>query len=127
MNVVKSDYGHVIAYLRATPAPAMRSFSTETGNGWQLKYYPAPEIFTPSNTYWLPGMTPPGLDPKQAQPQLEKALAESKRIWVLPTAVEQADPKRFVAGWLNEHAYVTPSYKDLTLYTMRDSLAAFTR
>jgi 4-amino-4-deoxy-L-arabinose transferase-like glycosyltransferase len=125
MNVVKSDYGHVIAYLRNHARPGDALVLNGDWQWVQLKYYPAPEILA-ANTYWLPGQTPPGLDPRQAQPQLEKALAESKRIWVLPTAVEQADPKRFVAGWLNEHAYITPSYKDLTLYTVRDSSAAFT-
>ena len=124
MNVVKSDYGHLIAYLRSHARPGDALILNGDWQWVQLKYYPAPEIFTPTNTYWLPGQTPPGLDPKQAQPQLEKALAESSRIWVLPTAVEQADPKRFVAGWLNEHAYVTPSYKNLTLYTVRKPSAA---
>ena len=124
MNVVKSDYGHIIAYLRGHARPGDALILNGDWQWVQLKYYPAPEIFTPTNTYWLPGQTPPGLDPKQAQPQLEKALAESKRIWVLPTAVEQADPKRFVAGWLNEHTYLTASYKDLMLYTVRKPSAA---
>jgi 4-amino-4-deoxy-L-arabinose transferase-like glycosyltransferase len=126
MNVVKSDYGHVIAYLRGHVRPGDALILNGDWQWVQLKYYPAPEIFTPTNTYWLPPMTPPGLDPKQAQPQLEKALAESKRIWVLPTAVEQTDPKRFVAGWLNERSYLTSGYKDLMLYTVRSSSVAST-
>jgi hypothetical protein len=124
MNVVKSDYGHVIAYLRHYARPGDALILNGDWQWVQLKYYPAPEIFTPTNTFWLPGMTPPGLDPKQARPELEKALATSKRIWVLPTAVEQADPKRFVAGWLNEHTFLTSGYKDLRLYTVRSSSAA---
>ena len=111
---VKSDYGHVVAYLRQHMRPGDSLILNGDWQWVQLEYYPAPDL----PTYRLPPSTPPGLDPAQARPELERALATSKRIWVLPAAVGEADPKRFVAGWLSEHAYLTSEYHELSLYTV---------
>jgi hypothetical protein len=111
MSIVKSDYGQVISYLRRHARPGDSLVLNGPWQAIQQLYYPAP----PMPTYSLPRTTPPPLDPEQARPELEKALATSRRIWLLPAAVEDADPQRFVAGWLNEHAYATSDYKELTL------------
>jgi mannosyltransferase len=121
MNVIKSDYGHVVAYLRRHARPGDSLILNGDWQWVQQLYYPAPEQMP---KYTLPPSTPPGLDPAQAQPVLEQALATSKRIWVLPAAVEQADPQRFVAGWLNEHAYFASDYKELSLYVVGDPSVA---
>jgi 4-amino-4-deoxy-L-arabinose transferase-like glycosyltransferase len=121
MNMVKSDYGHVIDYLRRHARPGDSLILNGDWQWVQLLYYPAPEVFTPGSTYRLPPHTPPGLDPAQARPELEKALATSKRVWVLPAAIDDTDPERFVLGWLNEHAYTTSDYKELALYTVGNS------
>ena len=87
MNVVKSDYGHVIAYS-AQPRPPRRRRSFFNGD-WRwvrrLVHYPV-QASLPKP---LPPSTPPGLDPAQAQPVLENLLVTSKRIWVLPAAVTE--------------------------------------
>jgi len=119
MNVIKSNYGRVIAYLHRHVRPGDSLILNGDWQWVQLLYYPAPQM----PTYRLPPGTPPGLDPAQARPELEKALAASQRIWLLPAAVEQADPQRFVMGWLNEHAYPTSDYHELTLYTVGRSSA----
>jgi 4-amino-4-deoxy-L-arabinose transferase-like glycosyltransferase len=113
MNVVKSDYGHVVAYLNRHARPGDSLIFNGDWQWVQQSYYPAQANLP---RYNLPPMTPPGLDPDQARPELEKALAASKRIWVLPAAVDEADPNRFVAGWLSEHAYLTSEYRELSLY-----------
>ena len=115
MNVVKSDYGHVVEYLRRHARPGDSLILNGDWQWVQQLYYPAPQDMP---KYTLPPSTPPGLDPAQARPVLEKVLATSKRIWVLPAAVDQADPNRFVAGWLNEHTYFTSDYKELSLYVV---------
>jgi len=120
MSIVKSDYGHVISYLHQHSRPGDSLILNGDWQWVQLKYYPRPDM----PTYWLPPTTPPGLEPEQARPELERALATSKRIWVLPAAVEQTDPQRFVAGWLNDHAYATSEYKGLSLYTVGASAEA---
>ena len=38
--------------------------------------------------------------------------------------MNEADPKRFVAGWLNEHTYLTSEYHELSLYYVGKSNAA---
>ena len=114
MSVVKSDYGHVIAYLRRHARPGDSLIVNGDWQWVQLAYYPAPQL----PTFRLPPSTPPGLDPAQARPELEKALSSSKRIWLLTAALDETDPQRFVTGWLNEHAYATSGYKELSLYTV---------
>ncbi len=121
MRAIKSDYGHVVAYLRRHAQPGDALILNGDWQWVQQLYYPAPQNMP---RYTLPPSTPPGLDPAQARPVLEQALAMSKRIWVLPAAVDQADPKRFVAGWLNEHAYFTSDYQELSLYVVGDPSTA---
>lgn len=120
MNIVKSDYGRVIGYLHRHARPGDSLVLNGPWQSIQQRYYRPPSM----PTYPLPPTAPPLLDPTQARPELEKALATSRRIWLLPAAVEEADPQRFVAGWLNEHAYITSDYKELTLYTVGVSSAA---
>jgi len=123
MNVIKSDYGHVVAYLNQRARPGDALILNGDWQWVQQLYYPArPDL----PKYTLPPMTPPGLDPAQARPVLEKVLATYKRIWVLPAAVTEADPKRFVAGWLNEHAYFASSYHELSLYYVGEPTTAVT-
>ena len=52
---------------------------------------------------YLPPQTPPALDPVTAEPALRQFVQQFDRVWVLPVAIEQADPDRFVQRWLNEH------------------------
>jgi mannosyltransferase len=120
LGVIKSDYGHVVAYLNRYARPGDSLVFNGDWQWVQQLYYPA-EAYLPR--FELPPRTPPGLDPDQARPELERALATSQRIWVLPAAVGETDPKRFVAGWLNEHAYLTSEYHELSLYYVDQSSA----
>ena len=112
MNVVKSDYGHVVAYLRrhARPGDALI-----LNGDWQWvqqcitlrrQIFANQHVLLPPRRRRASTRSKRGLCSKRRSPT-------SKRIWVLPTAVEQADPKRFVAGWLNEHAYLTSELQGL--------------
>jgi hypothetical protein len=123
MNSVKSDYGHVVAYLNQHARPGDSLIFNGDWQWVQQLYYPADASLP---RYNLPRMTPPGLDPAQARPELEKALTTSRRIWVLPAAVNETDPKRFVAGWLNERAYFTSEFHELSLYYVGDAQATST-
>ena len=112
---IKSNYGQVIATVDAHARP---------GDGvlfygpWQwitFQYY-QPDEFPPITT--LPPQAPPHLNPEEAQPVLKKLAQDYERLWVIPAAVQDVDPKRFVAGWLNTYTYLAQSDPYLSLYLM---------
>src|SRR3972149_5551392 len=75
-------------------------------------YYPIGDV--PSMS--LPPATPPSLDPAATEPQLVELLAKYRRIWVIPLAVNEADPDRFVARWLDPAAPRAIEDPDIALY-----------
>jgi len=47
---------------------------------------------------------------------LQELLSNYKRLWVIPAAVNDVDPTRFVANWLSTHAHPVWTRHDLSLY-----------
>jgi hypothetical protein len=64
----------------------------------------------------LPPQAPPALDPIATEPTLRQFVKSYDRVWVLPVAIEQADPDRFVQRWLNEHWYRSSDSQDVISY-----------
>ena len=111
-DALKGDYGRVMAKFHAGYQPG----DVVIFNGpWQAvlqTYYPIGDV--PS--MYLPPATPPSLDPAATEPQLVELLAKYRRIWVIPLAVNEADPDRFVARWLDQHAHHAIEEPDIALY-----------
>ncbi len=107
-----SSYGRTIDYVRAN----LRSGDGVVFNGpWQAVmqvYYPIGNV--PS--IYLPPQAPPALDPVTAEPSLREFVQPYDRVWVLPVAIEQADPERFVQRWLSEHWHQASSGEDAIVY-----------
>jgi hypothetical protein len=113
VNWLKSNYGQTVATVSAHARP---------GDGvlfygpWQkitFQYY-SPPHFPPITS--LPPHAPPQLVPEEAEPVLRELLNTYQRLWVIPAAVEDVDPKHFVAGWLNTHAHPMWTSDYLSLY-----------
>lgn len=111
-TALNSSYGRTIAYVRANLRPG----DGVVFNGpWQVimqSYYPlgsAPAIY-------LPPQTPPALDPVSAEPALSEFVQSFDRVWVLPVALEQADPDRFVLRWLDQHWHQAVEHPEAIAY-----------
>lgn len=111
-TALNSDYGRTVRFVRAHYRP---------GDGvifhgpWQVimqHYYPIGEV----PTIYLPPQAPPPLDPASAEPQLAEWLRTYRRLWVIPVAVPEADPERFVTAYLNRQAHHALEQPNVALY-----------
>lgn len=111
-SALNSDYGRTVRFVRANYRP---------GDGvifhgpWQVimqYYYPIGDV----PHIYLPPQAPPELDPAITAPQLAEWLHTYRRLWVLPVAVPQADPERFVASYLNQYAHHALERPNVALY-----------
>ena len=109
----RSRYGRTLETVKAYARP---------GDGllfygpwqWIMFQYYDPGGLPPITT--LPPQAPPRLKPAEAEPVLEKLLAQHTRLWVIPAAVDDVDPHHFVAGWLRTHAHAVWETDDFSLY-----------
>jgi uncharacterized membrane protein len=100
-TALNSDYGRIVAYVRAN---LQRGDGVIFNGPWQAimqSYYPIGNV----PAIYLPPQTPPALDPVTAEPALREFVKSHDRVWVLPVAIEPADPDRFVQSWLNQNWY----------------------
>lgn len=111
-QALNSDYGRTVRFVRANYQP---------GDGvifygpWQVimqYYYPIGNV----PFIYLPPQAPPTLDPAVTAPQLADWLRTFRRLWVIPIAVPQADPERFVTAYLNQQAHQALDRPNVALY-----------
>ena len=109
----RSRYGHTLRTVQAHARPGDGMLFYGPWQWIQFGYY-HPGGLPPITT--LPSRAPPRLKPDQAEPVLRDLLASYDRLWVLPAAVYDVDPARFVAGWLRTHAHNVWETGDFGLY-----------
>lgn len=111
-NALKSDYGRLMTFFHDN----YRAGDGVIFNGpWQAVmqvYYPVGNV----PYVYMPPQTPPALDPAATEPQLAAFLRKYQRLWVFPVETAEADPDRFVAAWLNQHAYHGLERSNVALY-----------
>ena len=109
----RSRYGRTLALVQAHARPGDGVLFYGPWQWVQYRYY-RPSNMPPITT--LPPAAPPRLKPAEAQPVLEGLLRRYQRLWVLPAAVDDVDPRHFVEGWLNTHAHLVWRTEDFSLY-----------
>jgi mannosyltransferase len=111
-TALNSSYGRIIAYVRTQLQPGDGVIFNGPWQAIMQSYYPIGNV----PAIYLPPQTPPALDPVTAEPALREFVKSHDRIWVLPVAIEQADPDRFVQRWLNEHWQRATDRDDVITY-----------
>ncbi len=109
----RSRYGRTLEFVQAHARPGDGVLFYGPWQWIQYRYYRSHDM-PPITT--LPPAAPPRLKPAEAQPVLEGLLRHYQRLWVLPAAVDDVDPRHFVEGWLNTHAHAVWRTDDLSLY-----------
>ena len=109
----RSHYGRTLETIKAHARPGDGLLFYGPWQKIQFRYY-NPGGLPPVRS--LPRKAPPRLKPTEAEPVLEELLAEYNRLWVVPAAVDDVDPARFVAGWLHTHAHAVWETNDFSLY-----------
>ena len=109
----RSHYGRTLETVKAHARPGDGILFYGPWQGIPFQYYD-PGGLPPITA--LPPYAPPRLKPAEAEPVLEKLLAQHARLWVLPAAVDDVDPRHFVAGWLRTHAHAVWTNNDFSLY-----------
>jgi hypothetical protein len=98
----RSRYGRTLATVQARARPGDAVLFYGPWQWIQYAYY-QPETFPP--TVSLPPYAPPRLRPTEAEPVLARLWEQYERLWVLPAAVADVDPERFVYGWLRTYGH----------------------
>ncbi|MGH2592847.1 MAG: glycosyltransferase family 39 protein [Anaerolineae bacterium] len=109
---LKGDYGRLMAQVQALYQPGDGVIFNGPWQAILQTYYPIGDV----PFVYLPPQTPPALDPLATGPQLAEFLRAHRRVWVIPLEVDIADPDRFVARWLDAHAYQALEQPNLALY-----------
>jgi len=109
----RSHYSHTLKTIKAQARPGDGVLFYGPWQWIQFQYYD-PGGLPPITT--LPPYAPPRLKPAEAEPVLEELLACYDRLWVIPAAVDDVDPPRFVAGWLRINAHLVWDTVDFNLY-----------
>ncbi|MCB9421596.1 MAG: glycosyltransferase family 39 protein [Ardenticatenaceae bacterium] len=113
LNNNGSHYGQALRTVQANARPGDQALFY---GPWQLipfQYYNPGQL--PPITV-LPKRVPPVLDAAQAEPVLANLMAQAGRLWVVPMAVDAADPDYFVWQWLREHAHPVWWLDELQLF-----------
>lgn len=110
---IKSSYGHTVATVHSHARPGDGVLFYGPWQWAQFHYY-RPDEFPPISP--IPPQAPPHLVPEEAEPVLRQLLNAHQRLWVIPAAVDDVDPDRFVEGWLNDHAHAVWTTPELRLY-----------
>jgi mannosyltransferase len=109
----RAHYGDTLETVKAHARPGDGMIFYGPWQWIQFQYYD-PGDLPPITT--LPPQAPPHLKPAEAEPVLEELLDQYDRLWVLPVAVNDVDPERFVAGWLRTHTHAVWKTDDFGLY-----------
>jgi mannosyltransferase len=113
LTLEKSRYGYTVATVQAHARPGDEVLFY---GPWQIipfHYYDPGEM--PPITM-LPPHAPPVLNPAEAEPVLEALLDRADRLWVIPVAVDNVDPRRFVANWLRTNSHAVWRGPEFDLY-----------
>jgi len=117
----RSSYGQILEIIQAHARP---NDGLLLYGPWQMIQF---EYYDPGGmppTEMLPRYAPPVLKPAEAEPVLNKLLANHDRLWVIPAAVDDVDPPHFVEGWLRTHAHRVWDTTHFSLYLPPLSAAA---
>ncbi|NOX62170.1 MAG: hypothetical protein GXP42_09535 [Chloroflexi bacterium] len=98
-EVARDDYRGIAAYIKAVAGPDDAVILDAPGQIDAFSQYD----HGPAALYPLPETRPP--DAEATRARLEAILAQSKRIYAVYWAVEQADPDRIVESYLAERAF----------------------
>jgi hypothetical protein len=109
----RSHYGRTLQTVKAHARPGDGIVFYGPWQWIQFRYYD-PGNLPPITT--LPPYAPPRLKPAEAEPVLEQLLDQYGRLWVLPAAVNDVDPDRFVSGWLHTHTHTVWKTDDFGLH-----------
>ena len=113
LAVERSRYGRTVETVQAHARPGDRVLFYGPWQWVQFEYYGVTGL-PPITT--LPPVAPPRLNSERAEPVLHNLLERSSRLWVLPAAVDDVDPKHFVSGWLRTHAHSVWHTEEFDLY-----------
>ncbi len=113
VTLEKSRYGYTVATVQAH---ARDGDEVLFYGPWQIIpfHYYDPGGMPPITM--LPPHAPPVLNPDEAEPVLETLLNRTDRLWVIPVAVDNVDPRRFVANWLRTNSHAIWHGPDFDLY-----------
>ncbi len=111
-TALNSSYGRTVEYVRSNLRPGDGVIFNGPWQAIMQTYYPIGNV----PAIYLPPQTPPALDPVTAEPALREFVRPYSRVWVLPVAIEQADPDHFVQQWLNEHWHRASSGGEFIVY-----------
>jgi len=109
----RSDYGHTLDTIAALSRPGDVVLFYGPWQEIMLDYYDPgglPPIVA------VPKQAPPRLRPAEAEPVLRDLVERYRRIWVLPAAVPDVDPRFFAGGWLLNNAHNVWETGDFGLY-----------
>jgi mannosyltransferase len=107
------DFSEQMAFLHTFARPGDALIFNGPWPELLTHYYAEPEYLT---VYKVPLEAPPGFDPEIDIHRLEYIGATHARLWVSYGAVEPADPRFGVSGWLAEQRYMADRFHDLALY-----------
>lgn len=113
VTLEKSRYGYTVAAVQAHARPGDEVLFY---GPWQIIpfHYYDPGGMPPITM--LPPHAPPVLNPAEAEPVLEALLDRADRLWVIPVAVNEVDPRQFVANWLRANNHAIWDGPDFDLY-----------
>jgi hypothetical protein len=109
----RSDYGHTLDTIAALSRPGDVVLFYGPWQEIMLDYYDPgglPPIVA------VPKQAPPRLRPTEAEPVLRHLVESYRRIWVLPAAVSDVDPRFYAGGWLLNNAHNVWETGDFGLY-----------
>ena len=109
----RSSYGHTLETIKAHARPGDAILFYGPWQEYQLDYYD-PGGLPP--VVALPPSAPPRLRPSEAEPVLHDLTERFDRLWVLPAAVSDVDPRFFVGGWLSNNAHNVWEAGEFALY-----------
>jgi mannosyltransferase len=95
----RDDYRGMARYLEGVAGPEDAIILNAAGQREVFDYY----FRGNAPVYPLPRTRP--LDPEATVAELEKILAQSRRIFALYWATDESDPRGIIEGWFDEYAF----------------------
>ncbi len=108
-----NDFSEQVAFLHAFARPGDALLFNGPWPELLTHYYEEPGFLT---VYKVPRAAPPGFDSEIDSRRLAYISATHPRIWVSYGAVQPADPRFEVSGWLAEQRYMADRFHNLALY-----------
>lgn len=112
----KSNFSEQVALLGDLAAPGDAVVLNNPWISLLLTYYTLPDDL---DSYAIPVSAPPGFNPEEDLPKLEKIAQEYERLWVTYDAVTYSDPSYQLSRWLAESWYNVHEFGNLALYLPR--------